>query len=68
MIFAFKATLSSNGNLNAIGINTVVTGVGINVKLAVYDDNAGLPGNLIAFTGSNAVTGSSMLIPVTPVF
>ena len=66
--FAIKVTAASAGTLTDIcawnaGLST------LNMKMAVYDDNSGVPGNLIASTASFNVTSTSGVLtePVTPV-
>ena len=52
---AFKYVCNTTGELISIGIE--LTGAGTNnFRLAVYNDNAGKPANLLAETGSNSMS------------
>ncbi|HET6992162.1 MAG TPA: T9SS type A sorting domain-containing protein [Bacteroidia bacterium] len=66
--FAIRVTAASAGTLTDLCMYN--SGVSIvNMKMAVYDDNGGVPGNLVASTGSFALTNTpgAMVVPVTPV-
>lgn len=66
-VFTLACTASNAGTLTGISVNGITAG-GINIRMAVYDDNAGLPGNLIAYTSSVPVAIGTVTAPVTPVF
>ena len=56
-------TLSEPGVLNSI--NLVGNGTGANVQMAVYNDNAGVPNDLIVSSGVTTVGGGIVSLPVT---
>lgn len=63
-LLGVKFYLSTNGvltSLNLIGRNT-----GSQVQLAIYEDNAGVPGNLIVSTNTTTVGTGIISLPVTP--
>lgn len=60
-----KYTLSQEGTLNSINLIGNDTGVG--VQMAVYDDNVGVPNNLIASSGLSTVGNGVTTLPV-PLF
>ena len=60
-----KFTLSQEGTLNSINLIGNDTGVG--VQMAVYDDNEGVPNNLIASSGLSTVGNGVTTLPV-PLF
>ena len=60
-----KYTLAEEGTLNSI--NLLGNDTGALVKMAVYDDNAGAPNNLIATSGPATVGSGVVSLAVTPV-
>ena len=63
-LLGIKFPLSSNGtlhSLNFIGKNT-----GAQVQMAVYDDNNGVPDNLIVSSGTTTVGSGIISLPVAP--
>jgi hypothetical protein len=64
-LLGVKFNLSTNGvltSLNLIGRNT-----GAQVQLAVYEDIAGVPGNLVVSSSAATVGAGIISIPVTPI-
>lgn len=67
-LFAIRVTAANAGTLTDISVyNSGLSSA--NIKLAVYDDNGGVPGNLVASTGPVALTMTAGVITtsVTPV-
>ncbi|MCL6294524.1 T9SS type A sorting domain-containing protein [Jejuia spongiicola] len=60
-----KYTLSEEGTLKSI--NMIGFGTGSGVQMAVYDDNAGVPNNLITFSDFGTVGNGVISLPVTPI-
>lgn len=66
--FAIKFTVVNPGTLTGISvIPGIPPSANTNVKMAVYTDNAGAPGNLLAFTTAIPYTGAVVTATVTPV-
>lgn len=67
-LFAIRVTAASAGTLTDLSMYNSGNSA-LNIKLAVYADNAGVPGNLVASTGPIALTMTAGVIttPVTPV-
>jgi len=63
-LLGVKFTLSDLGTLNSI--NLLGNGSGSNVQMAVYNDNAGVPNDLVINTGVATVGTGIVSIPVTP--
>ena len=63
-LLGVKYSLSQEGTLNAIKLIGNDSGSG--VQMAVYDDNGGVPNNLIAYSAPSIV-GELTSLPVTPV-
>lgn len=59
-----KFNLSEEGTLNSI--NLIGNNTGTGVQMAVYDDNSGIPNNLIASSSLGTVGNGVMTLPVTP--
>lgn len=65
ILYGARHTLSQEGTLNSI--NLIGNDTGVNVQMAVYDDDSGVPNNLIA-TSNIGIVGSGVLsLPVTPI-
>ncbi|WP_161792614.1 T9SS type A sorting domain-containing protein [Psychroserpens damuponensis] len=60
-----KVTLTESGTLNSI--NMIGNGTGAQVQMALYDDENGVPNNLIATSSVGAVIGGHIALPVTPI-
>lgn len=60
-----KYTLNSLGTLHSI--NMIGTNTGAQIQMAVYDDNAGIPNNLIAFTNISTINEGLNSLPVDPI-
>ncbi len=58
-------TLSEVGVLHSL--NMIGNETGANLKMAIYDDNGGVPNNLAASTGVSTVGAGVVSLPVTPV-
>ncbi len=58
-------TLSQVGVLHSL--NIIGNGTGANFQMAMYDDNAGVPNNLITSTAISTVGTGIVSLPVTPV-
>ena len=56
-------TLADEGTLNSI--NLIGNGTGANVQMAVYDDNAGVPNDLVIYSGVTTVGSGIVSLPVT---
>ena len=58
-------------NLSQVGVlhslNMIGNGTGANFQMAIYDDNAGVPNNLVTSTAISSVGTGIMSLPVTPV-
>lgn len=68
LAYAIKFTVASPGTLTAISVMPGSPQVnGVNVKMAVYTDNAGQPGSLFASTGAVPFSGLVATATVTPV-
>ncbi len=65
ILFGVKYTLSQEGTLNSI--NLIGNGTGEGVQMAVYDDNGGIPNNLIATSSQGTVDNGVTTLPVNPV-
>jgi hypothetical protein len=63
-LLGVKYTLSQVGTLQSI--NLVGNGTGEGVQMAVYDDNAGVPNNLVASSSLDTVQNGITSLPVTP--
>jgi hypothetical protein len=64
-LLGVKHTLSQVGTLNSI--NLIGNNTGVGVQMAVYDDNNGVPNNLIAYSSQSFVGNGLTSLPVTPV-
>jgi len=68
--FSANFLLGSSFELNEEGIlhsvNLVGTNTGAQVQMAVFDDNNGVPNNLVASTGITTVGQGVVSLPVTP--
>ncbi len=64
-LLGVKFTLSQPGTLNSI--NMLSNGNGDNVQMAVYNDNAGKPNNLVAASSPGIVAAGLTSFPVAPV-
>jgi len=62
-LFAQKHTLNSNGVLHSI--NLIGNYTGSNVKMAVYTDNGGVPGDLVIASDPKLIVGGTVSLPVT---
>lgn len=65
ILFGSSYTLSQEGTLNSI--NLIGNDTGVNVQMAVYDDNSGVPNNLIAVSNIGTVGDGVLSLPVTPI-
>jgi len=63
-LLGVKFTLSNLGTLNSI--NMIGNGSGSNIQMAVYDDNAGVPNDLVISSGVTTVGTGVVTLPVTP--
>ena len=63
LLLGVKYTLNAEGTLNSI--NLIGNGAGGGIQMAVYDDNSGVPNNLIASSSLGTVSGITSL-PITP--
>lgn len=63
-LLGVKFTLSDLGTLNSI--NMIGNGSGSNIQMAVYDDNAGVPNDLVISSGVTTVGTGVVTLPVTP--
>ena len=63
-ILGVRFTLSQAGTLKTINLLGNNTGVGL--QTAVYNDNAGVPNNLIASSNFGTVGSGVISLPVTP--
>ena len=64
-LLGVKYTLEQEGTLKAV--NLIGNNTGAGVRMAVYDDNGGVPNNLIASSASSTVGDGLTSLPVTPV-
>lgn len=64
-ILGVDFTLSQVGVLHSL--NMIGNGTGAGLQMAIYDDNGGVPNNLIAFTAISTVGTGVVSLPVTPV-
>ena len=60
-----KYSLPQEGTLNSI--NLIGNNTNANVQMAVYDDNNGVPNNLVASSSNSMVGSGRITLPVTPV-
>lgn len=58
-------TISEVGVLHSL--NMIGNGTGATFQMAIYDDNGGVPNNLVAYTNTSNVGTGLVTIPVTPV-
>ena len=58
-------TLSQVGVLHSL--NMIGNGTGASFQMAIYDDNGGVPNDLVAHTETSTVGTGTMSLPVTPV-
>ena len=63
-LLGVKYTLNEEGTLNSINLIGNDTGEG--VQMAVYDDNSGVPNNLIASSSLGTVGSGITSLPITP--
>ena len=63
-LLGVKHTLSQEGTLNSI--NLVGNDTSSGVQMAVYDDNGGVPNNLIVSSSPGTVGNGVISLPVTP--
>jgi len=63
-LLGVQFTLTTQGVLNSI--NLIGKNTGAQVQMAVYDDNNGVPNNLIASTGTTIVGNGIISLPVNP--
>ena len=64
-LLGVEYTLEQEGTLKAI--NLIGNNTGAGVRMAVYDDNGGVPNDLIAYSASSTVGDGLTSLPVTPV-
>lgn len=64
-ILGISFTLSEVGVLNSL--NIIGNGTGATFKMALYDDNNGIPNNLITYTENSTVGSGIISCPVEPV-
>jgi hypothetical protein len=62
VLLGVQFTLNTQGVLNSI--NLIGKNTGAQVRMAVYDDNNGVPNNLIASTGTTIVGNGIISLPV----
>lgn len=69
--FGANFLLGVKFNLSQVGVlqslNIIGNGSGSDMQMAIYDDNAGVPNDLVTFTGTTTVTSGIISLPVTPV-
>ncbi|WP_052467057.1 T9SS type A sorting domain-containing protein [Psychroserpens damuponensis] len=65
LLFGVKYSLDKQGILNSI--NMIGNGTGVNIKMAVYDDNNGEPNNLVAASSLGTVGEGLISLDVAPV-
>jgi hypothetical protein len=63
-LLGVKYTLNAEGTLNSI--NLIGNGTGEGIQMAVYDDNSGVPNNLIASSSLGTVGSGITSLPITP--
>lgn len=63
-LLGVKYTLNEEGTLNSI--NLIGNGTGNGIQMAVYDDNSGVPNNLIASSSLGTVGSGITSLPITP--
>lgn len=64
-LLGVKFNLSQEGTLNSI--NLIGNNSGSGVQMAVYDDNAGIPNNLVTSSAIGVVGNGVISLPVTPI-
>ncbi|NLL28706.1 MAG: T9SS type A sorting domain-containing protein [Bacteroidales bacterium] len=64
-LLGVKFTLPQEGTLRSI--NLIGNGTGTGIQMAVYDDNGGVPNNLIAHSELSTVGSGVTTLPVTPI-
>lgn len=69
--FGSDFLLGVSFNLSQVGVlyslNMIGNGTGANFQMAIYDDNGGVPNNLVTYTAISTVGTGIMSLPVTPI-